>query len=242
MTHHVIQGYVSILNLFWLCDKSLGSIRCDKECLLTYKPYTSHSIMFSQAYFLVDLFVLLFVFKSNTKLGRQSLVHHGLCILVYIICLLGGRHLPATSQSVMLCEVSNIFLCVRDFMGKKATGLASTVNIGLFFVTFTIFRMIFFPAVLIAHFQTIWYVREGSNKQTYFQNFAWFFSGLIFSLVFLLNSYWYYFMLKRVQKMISPPIKGTDPGEIDYDDGFDMMADEPVKENNKESNIEPINE
>tara|TARA_B110000305_G_C19302526_1_gene569869 strand:- start:46 stop:429 length:384 start_codon:yes stop_codon:yes gene_type:complete len=127
-------------------------------------------------------------------------------------------------------------------MGKKATGLASTVNIGLFFVTFTIFRMIFFPAVLIAHFQTIWYVREGSNKQTYFQNFAWFFSGLIFSLVFLLNSYWYYFMLKRVQKMISPPIKGTDPGEIDYDDGFDMMADEPVKENNQESNIEPINE
>lgn len=42
--------------------------------------------------------------------------------------------------------------------------------------------------------------------------------------------------------MISPPIKGTDPGEIDYDDGFDMMADEPVKENNQESNIEPINE
>jgi len=157
MTHHVIQGYVSLLNLFTLCDKPLGSIRLYKECLLTYKPYVSHSIMFSQAYFIVDLFVLLFVFKSNTKLGKQSLVHHGLCILVYAICLLGGRHLPATSQAVMLCEVSNIFLCIRDFLGKKAKGLTTNVNIGLFFITFTIFRMVFFPLVLNAHFNTYGY-------------------------------------------------------------------------------------
>ena len=154
MTHHVIQGYIAVINLYSLCDKSLGSIRCDKDCLLTYRPYVSHSIMFSQAFFLVDLFALLFVFTSNTKLGRQSLIHHGLCILVYIICLLGGRHLPATSQSVMLCEVSNVFLCIRDFLGKKASGVAPQVNVGLFFISFTVFRMVFFPAVLNAHFNT----------------------------------------------------------------------------------------
>ena len=177
--------------------------------------------MFSLAYFVVDLFLLLKVFKRNTKLGKQSLVHHYLCIFVYILCLLGGIHLPAISQSVMLCEVSNIFLCIRDFLGKKASGLASELNIAAFFLSFTLFRMIFFPAVLYAHFTTISILADSG----FMTIFAWVFSAIIFFLVFLLNSYWYYFMVKRVQKMLAPS-RTKNIGDIDYDDGFDEMAEE----------------
>lgn len=43
--------------------------------------------------------------------------------------------------------------------------------------------------------------------------------------------------------MLAPArILGTDSGEIDYDDGFDRVEDDTTKGNNKESNIEPINE
>ena len=119
---------------------------CDKVCLLTYKPFVSHSIMFSLAYFIIEIFELKFYFKDTTKIGLQILVHHYLCIFVFLVCLFGGRDLPAISHTVMLCEISNVFLNIRDsYLGKDASGLLATLNSATFFITFTLFRVLYFP-------------------------------------------------------------------------------------------------
>ena len=145
-THHIIQAYFATLNVLTLCDVPAGQFLCDEQCLLSYKPFVSHSIMFSLAYFIIEIVELKYYFKDTTKVGLQILVHHYLCIAVFVICLTGGYDLPAISQTVMLCEISNVFLNFRDsILGKDATGILPTVNNLLFFVTFTLFRVLYFP-------------------------------------------------------------------------------------------------
>lgn len=59
--------------------------------------------------------------------------------------------MPAVSQTVMLCELSNVHLNFRDLLGKNNTsGWAFTNNI-LLFISYTLFRVFYFPIQINAH-------------------------------------------------------------------------------------------
>ena len=55
----------------------------------------------------------------------------------------------------MICELSQIFLNIRNILGKKNTSLISSINKILFFVSYTILRVIGFPYLLWIYFQTL---------------------------------------------------------------------------------------
>ena len=102
--------------------------------------------MFSLAYFVIEIIELKFYYKDTSTITFQILVHHYLCIVVFLVCLFGGRDLPAISQTVMLCEISNVFLNIREsYLGKDATGIVAALNSALIFITFTLFRVLYFP-------------------------------------------------------------------------------------------------
>ena len=154
ITHHVIQIGLTGVNLLYLCDIPFGQLKCDHDCLLTYRPFVSHAIMFSLGYFIFDAFLLVFYFDDGSKTTKQLLIHHSLCTMVFMCCLVGGKHLPGLSHTVMLCEISNIFLNMREFFGKDAPGMRPAVNNLLLFVAYTIFRVLYFPLMFSAHFRS----------------------------------------------------------------------------------------
>ena len=102
----------------------------------------------------------------------------------------------------MLCELSSIHLTIRELLGRKAKGTFATANAIMLFVTFTIFRICYFPIQINAHLQTAKF--HDPLKKSAIYIFAWYSSPVIFSLVFLLNCYWYQFLLKGVVKMFCP--------------------------------------
>lgn len=101
----------------------------------------------------------------------------------------------------MLCEISNVFLNIREtILGKDATGIVPMINSALIFILFTLFRVLYFPLQLNGHFHTIFYYDVFG--QSFFYIFTWIFALVIFFLVFLLNLYWYQFLLKGLHKLL----------------------------------------
>lgn len=62
--------------------------------------------------------------------------------------------MPQLTHVAMTCELSQIFLNIRNVMGKESTGLIPLVNNLLFFVTYTVFRIILFPWLIASHIQS----------------------------------------------------------------------------------------
>ena len=66
MVHHITQVVIAVINITYLCDKVAGQFRCDRDCLLTYKPFVSHAGMITLGYFACDLCVMLFVTRDRS--------------------------------------------------------------------------------------------------------------------------------------------------------------------------------
>lgn len=109
----------------------------------------------------------------------------------------------ALSQSVMLCEISTLFLNIRYSIGKDAEGIFPLINSTCLFLAFTFTRVLYFPMHINAHFQSMKYYDPFA--QTPIHVFAWCFVLILFSFVWILNLYWYRFLLMGFTKVLFPP-------------------------------------
>lgn len=136
------------------------------------------------------------------KLNEMSLIHHYLTSTLFICCLLTGYYNPGSATCCLLCEFSNIFLNFRDFFDKNARnegyGLANEL---LFLVTFTYFRVILFPYLILRNFNTVFAIW---NLFSLFEKLLHIFINLSGFSILLLNYYWYSLMLKTVVKVLKP--------------------------------------
>ena len=147
--HHVGCFTFGIINLFFICNNKLDSLLADETCLLTYKPFYSHTGFWSLSYFFFDLFMMVFVMKdTHTPLAKQTLLHHFLAISCILFGNLEGFAMSKLSQMAMICEISQIFLNIRNSLGKNSNSKLAFVNNIVFFLAFTVFRMLYFPFVL----------------------------------------------------------------------------------------------
>ena len=55
--HHLIVVSFAIYTLIYMCDKPFILLNVDEICLRTYRPYYSHTAMFTMGYFSFDLFI-----------------------------------------------------------------------------------------------------------------------------------------------------------------------------------------
>ena len=101
----------------------------------------------------------------------------------------------------MLCEISSVFLSFKGmFLDKKSTKCLAVTNQVLFLITYTLFRIVFFPylglhiipgTMAVWQFLPLW--RKIFTIIAYLLGFA----------VALLNIYWYVFIIKAVRNMMS---------------------------------------
>ena len=81
------------------------------------------------------------------------IVHHVLVISSAVMALFAGYSMPMECQLAMLAEGSNIFLNHRTILGKKNTSNLALINNVLFFVSYTVFRILYLPTLIREHLE-----------------------------------------------------------------------------------------
>lgn len=119
---------------------------------LDYYPVSSIACVLTLGYLLIDLLIQLIILKDMSPLGKQNIIHHVLTSMIIILCLLSGQDLPKLVNVALLCELSGFFMYIRELKGKHTwKGLGFTINSVLFFLSFTLVRVLLFPLLIVSH-------------------------------------------------------------------------------------------
>ena len=61
--HAFVAAMAASYTVLFMCDYPLAIFYSDGECLKTYRPFYTHCVLFSLAYFTYDLIYQIFVYK-----------------------------------------------------------------------------------------------------------------------------------------------------------------------------------
>ena len=123
-------------------------------------------------------------------------------ITIGTFAIFGGFAMPKLYQISFLCELSQVFFAIREFKGKATwTGPWAMVNNILFFVSWTLVRTILFPMTLIAHYRAT-YLYDFAAQSVIHKVCFWMVC-LSFSLIIILNMYWYSFIINGLLRVLS---------------------------------------
>lgn len=170
----------------------------DDVCFMEYNKGYGMSGAFAIGYCISGLIILHFGFEKKTKLTKQMEWHHLILISGFVAGLIAGYGYPGNMCCVMLSEISSIFLNIKEMFPKdcRTTCLGQTNQLA-FFLTFTVFRMITFPflvmrcgIIMVTTFHVVSPIRK------FFLVFA-FVQAL--NILFL-NLFWYVLVLKGLKR------------------------------------------
>ena len=151
-----------------MCDYPLAIFYGDKECMGTQRNFYAYAVTWSMGYFTYDFFMMTFVFEWGGSYFLQSMFHHVLASSFGILTVrYGGRSIPICYQVSMLCEWSMVFLNVRTFLGKGATGTLPLINNFCFFASYTIFRVIMWPILAYQMYYSKTYYDFANETQSH---------------------------------------------------------------------------
>jgi len=215
--HHVVASTCVLYTIFYMCDYPFAMFNGDEMCLRTYKPFYSHLGAFTCGYFVYDLFMQLCVYQDFSPLGYQNIAHHCLTWMSFVSCWIAGHNTPMQSHITMICEFSQIFLNIRNTIGKKSTGTLPLINNLCFFFAYTLFRVIMFPILLGVHFQQtkyydLWNTGKftsiiGDSREDQFtpvmSQIGWILTLIFFTMVVCLNFFWYSIIMKGMIRLIT---------------------------------------
>lgn len=63
--------------------------------------------------------------------------------------------MPLLTHLVLISELSQIFLNIRNIIGKNDNSLIANINKIVFFISYTILRIIGFPILLYIHYYSM---------------------------------------------------------------------------------------
>ena len=125
--------------------------------------------------------------------------HHFFGINSIVLAYFGGYGLVGITPLMLLVEVSTVFLNYRALYDKSEFGQAipQTLMI-LFFLMFTVFRMILMPFGIYHCLKSA--IMTDAYNPLYRRAIGWF-AIFQFTMLYLLNVYWYYLMIIRLAQM-----------------------------------------
>lgn len=162
------------------------------------------------------------MYKDFSTLGKQNIAHHIITWICFSCAFACGRNFIMESHLCMLCEMSQIFLNLRNVLGKNAAGIIPMINMALFLLTYTLFRIVLFPSLIVMHFRFTYYfdlwntgkkiqlqpVPGGPNRPAprtltpFSVQFNWVILLGFFLMICALNLFWYKLILKGVYKIV----------------------------------------
>lgn len=157
-------------------------------------------IMMSIAFLTTDLIVLKYLMKDTNVLNQQTIVHHYVTIFGFSASFLAGYSFVGVSNASLLCEMSGIFLDYKDMVPKEYKNhWLAQINQILFLITYTMFRMIPFPILVIKCLSStiaLW------NVVGWFRLSMMIICTINASLILLLNIYWYKLIMKGLKRLL----------------------------------------
>ena len=105
--------------------------------------------LFTMGYLVIDYGQFRFLFPELNKVQKQFLWHHIIAFTGFGACLVSGFGLPGMASATLLCELSTIFLNIKETFAKENRGSALAIANNLaFFLSYTVFRMFLFPFMI----------------------------------------------------------------------------------------------
>jgi hypothetical protein len=123
--------------------------------------------------------------------------HHLIATGMFVASNACGIFVCKLSQLTLLCELSNVFLCARGFFGTKDwTGPLANLNNILFFLSYTVTRVLLFPIFIYSmylHCNLFGWSNLGLPRQIMISVMF-----ILFIAVYFLQLFWYKMILNTV--------------------------------------------
>jgi len=182
----------------WNAKASIGSILVTPPNIALWQ-----SLGFSVSHFVVDGVVMAVKSRTYIKamkkpLYMQMMAHHVLSVVLWPKAFSDSR-LAFVIGYFMSTEVTNIWLNTRWFFSElQLTGTFVLIWNAMFFISYTVFRILTIPLALWLMFQIEWgaYVASTSSLNLFLTLFC--------SIPFGLNIFWYSLIVKAAMKMLKP--------------------------------------
>lgn len=103
-------------------------------------------------------FRLFFRDFGKEKMDYQSSAHHYMGIIYFTAALVTGYGSVSCTSIGLICEISTIFLNIRSLLTNKKS-IGYTIISVLFFISYTVLRVIFFPflfSLMLAQVIAVW--------------------------------------------------------------------------------------
>ena len=147
--HFTLSSVFSLYAMFILEEDYKRWLFAPTKREMVYYRFNSYSVTFTIAYWFHDFYFIGFVRAENTKTDIQLLYHHAIGSMLLLFCILTGGIITKVAHFTLTCEISNVFITHRDIMGKHDwKGTAANICNMLFFLTYTIFRVMLFPVII----------------------------------------------------------------------------------------------
>ena len=201
-THHFVVNILVLMTIYYpKCNPNtfLAQVR-EEDCFYYSDSLAVRNLMFTCGYLTYDLILLFTVYDQKDKLTTQMKWHHVVGSSGLVAAIYAGYCFPNLGNIALTCEVSTMFLNYRSMYTKEELGKpVPMVNQLVFFFTFTIFRIISFPIIIVYELYGIYMVFNQVNALRKFAIFVQF-ANLVWMLC--LNFMWYGLILKGLKKLL----------------------------------------
>lgn len=176
---NTILGLSSLINISYRTDNNINK-------LITFDIYIYICYI---SYFIYDIYFINFIVKYNKS--NEFNAHHSLALYGIIYTMIYESYSGYVIW-FFTTEISTIFLNIRWFLYKSKysdVSLESIITLISLIITFTLFRIIQLP---YAEYNFIKKYDTSLASNNYFYR-----QVLIFTILYSLNLYWYYNIIKK---------------------------------------------
>ena len=142
--HAPIAVFLAVAAMFMVCEDGKNVFN-DGQCFNTVRYVHIWSLLNTCAYFMQDLFFLIFVIGDTSTMGYQTYAHHAVAILTFYETAYFMDWMMIFGCMLLFVEISTIFLSLRTLMfyhGYDKT-MFYNINALLTFITFLFGRVIY---------------------------------------------------------------------------------------------------
>ena len=144
MIHAPIAVFLAFSAMILVCEDG-KTVFNDKECWMTPRYVHVWALLNTCAYFMQDLFFLIFVIGDTSAFAYQTYAHHVIAILTFYETAFYLDWMMIFGCLLLFVEISTIFLSTRTLMFYHGMDKCMLYNINalLTFVTFLFGRVIY---------------------------------------------------------------------------------------------------
>ena len=172
----------------------------DDKCFITVDYRFAFASIFTAGFLSYDFRIQRKMSIDEVEADHLLLFHHIFGVIAIINAIIGGYGNAGISCLALLVEVSSLFLNYRILIDKSDYDKTPAITIFLlFFMTFTIFRMIMLPYGLYLCYKTFYLT---FNFVSILRKITYVIAILQFIFLICINYYWYYRILRILKKVV----------------------------------------